>query len=414
MKRSRVFIFWGILVAILLLSFLIFRATQDQRTIKSDLAELSNIRYGLFSVDEWKQVAAGIIAGKIGELELSGENKAVMRQKISTFLYDLIGDFETRFYEERSRSLKGFIQSGVAALTGTFDKLKQDVPVFTEQIIDFLDDPQSKEALRSYLVEQLDKYTLETFAQIDYTMHDQIIAGHGYENREAAIAGLKAGIDMMERSGRPYKIAIIVVVLAAAMLFILVKNPSKTEFLIVSGISLTLLIPGVTLPMIDIDARISALSFSLLGEPISFRDQVLFYQSKSILEVVRIMFGHGGLDMIVVGFLILAFSVLFPAAKLTATGVYIYSENLRKQGFVRTLVFRTGKWSMADVMVIAIFMAFIGFNGIITDQLHQIENLAAGVEVLTTNNSGILSGFWFFTAFVLMSLLVSQKLQAGK
>jgi len=67
---------------------------------------------------------------------------------------------------------------------------------------------------------------------------------------------------------------------------------------------------------------------------------------------------------------------------------------------------------MADVMVIAIFMAFIGFNGIITDQLHQIENLAAGVEVLTTNNSGILSGFWFFTAFVLISLLVSQRLHS--
>jgi hypothetical protein len=400
-------------ISILVLTVIINRGEQKVRVVKDDLVELSLIKYGLFSVDEWKLVAAGIIAGKIDELELSGENKAAMRQKISAFLYDLIEDFERRFYEERSRSLKGILQSGIASLTGTFNTLKQDVPVFTEQIIGFLDDPQSKKALRSYLVDQMDKYTVETFAEMDYTLHDRIIASYGYNNRTDTITGLKGEISNLQKAVQPFKIALISMVLMSVLLFVLRRNPSKTDFLIFSGISVILLVPGVTLPMIGIDARISFLSFSLLGEPVSFSDQILFYQSKSILEVVSIMFEHGGFDMNVVGFLILAFSVLFPAAKLTATAFYIFSERLRNLGFIRILVFRTGKWSMADVMVIAIFMAFIGFNGIVSGQLGQIESLASSVEVLTTNHSGILAGFFFFTGFVLMSLMISQKLHVS-
>jgi hypothetical protein len=414
MKHLRRYIIILVLPAVIIPAYYFYKHEKVKQSLKYDLTELSNIRYGMLSVDEWKQVAASAIAGKINELELSGENKAVLRQKISSFLYEVIGDFEVRFYDERSSSLKGILQSGIVAFSGTFEKLKQDVPLFTEQIIDFLEDPQSKEALRSYLVEQLDKYTLETFTQTDYTWHNQIIARHDFENRRATIAGLKKEIDMLERNAWPYKIAIIVLVFAAAMLFMCGKNQSKTEFFIVSGISVSLLIPGVTLPMIEIDARITELSFVLLGEPVSFHDQVLFYQSKSILEVVGIMFGQKSYDLFSVGFLILAFSVLFPAAKLTASILYVYNERMRNSEAIRLLVFKTGKWSMADVMVIAIFMAFIGFNGIITDQLHQMEGLAASVEVLSTNNSGILTGFWFFTSFVLMSLLVSQRLQSGR
>jgi hypothetical protein len=68
---------------------------------------------------------------------------------------------------------------------------------------------------------------------------------------------------------------------------------------------------------------------------------------------------------------------------------------------------------MADVMVIAIFMAYIGFTGIITEQLKQIESLTMDMDLLTTNKSSLLSGFFAFTAFAILSLLVSHKMQYG-
>jgi len=66
---------------------------------------------------------------------------------------------------------------------------------------------------------------------------------------------------------------------------------------------------------------------------------------------------------------------------------------------------------MADVMVVAIFMSYIGFSGILTEQLNQLEGLTNKIDILTTNKSSLQIGFFLFTSFAVLSLLVSQKLQ---
>ena len=69
---------------------------------------------------------------------------------------------------------------------------------------------------------------------------------------------------------------------------------------------------------------------------------------------------------------------------------------------------------MADVFVIAIIMAFIGFEGIINDQLNQLQGVSESVDILTTNNSSVLFGFFSFTAFVVLSIAVSHKLHKSR
>lgn len=66
---------------------------------------------------------------------------------------------------------------------------------------------------------------------------------------------------------------------------------------------------------------------------------------------------------------------------------------------------------MADVMVIAIFMAFIGFSGILREQLAQIEIHSENLDLLTTNASRLQVGFFTFMSFAILGLLVSHKLQ---
>lgn len=66
---------------------------------------------------------------------------------------------------------------------------------------------------------------------------------------------------------------------------------------------------------------------------------------------------------------------------------------------------------MADVMVIAIFMAYIGFSGILNEQLNHLGGLSNSVEMLTTNQTELQTGFFLFTAFVVMSLLIAHKMQ---
>lgn len=65
---------------------------------------------------------------------------------------------------------------------------------------------------------------------------------------------------------------------------------------------------------------------------------------------------------------------------------------------------------MADVIVVAIFMAYVGFNGIIGSQLDQLTLSAKPVEIFTTNGTQLLNGFYLFLLFCVSSLILSETL----
>lgn len=389
----------------------IYSIENERRILKEDAIELSQVKYGIFSVDEWKKILANIISKKVEELNFSGENRTEMRKKISEFLYKVIDEYEQRYYEQNSRTFGGFLKNLATQSMGAFKDIRKNVPYFTDEIMNFLDDPRNKKAIRAYIINKLNEYTDNTFAKIDYTAHNAILQKQGYTTREEAINGLTTQIARLTEDSKPYKIVILVMALTIITSVFIVESFSRFQYVLLISISLLLLFTGLILPMIEIDARISRMSFTLLGETISFSDQVLYYKSKSILEVVWLMFRQSRADVMIVGVLVLAFSVLFPLMKQFATLLFVFNENLRTNGIMRFMVFKTGKWSMADVMVIAIFMSYIGFSGIITEQLKQIEGLATSVEILTTNKSSLLTGFFFFTAFAVLSLCISQKVE---
>ena len=113
--------------------------------------------------------------------------------------------------------------------------------------------------------------------------------------------------------------------------------------------------------------------------------------------------------MIFVGVLVFTFSIIFPLSKLISSLLYAYSaDKFRKNWLVRFFVIKSGKWSMADVLVVAIFMAYIGFNGIIGSQLDQLTESAKPVEIFTTNGTHLLGGFYLFLLFCISSLLLSE------
>jgi hypothetical protein len=152
------------------------------------------------------------------------------------------------------------------------------------------------------------------------------------------------------------------------------------------------------------------LDLKLLSSHIIFQDQVIFFQTKSILDVIHILLLNGKADAIFVGILILMFSVLFPVTKLICTTIYLFSKDATN-AFIRYMAFNSGKWSMADVMVIAIFMAYVGFQGILDDQLADITVHKESINLLTTNRTNLQTGFVLFVAFVLYNLVLAEILK---
>ncbi|MEO5581428.1 MAG: hypothetical protein ABIR66_01945, partial [Saprospiraceae bacterium] len=144
MENRRSVLIVILLISITCLSFFIYKWDNEKREIKEDLIELSNIKYGLFNVDEWKKILADIITKKIDEFEIDAKDRNQVEKKVMTFLYKVIGDLENRYNEQNSRNISGFIKRKVARITGIFSKVKQDIPIFTNQILDFVIDPKNE------------------------------------------------------------------------------------------------------------------------------------------------------------------------------------------------------------------------------------------------------------------------------
>ena len=64
-----------------------YRMETSNRILKADLMELSDIKYGMFNVDVWKEKIAVIISKKVEELEINEKNKEEKTEvKLISFL----------------------------------------------------------------------------------------------------------------------------------------------------------------------------------------------------------------------------------------------------------------------------------------------------------------------------------------
>src|ERR1700735_3262049 len=174
------------------------------------------------------------------------------------------------------------------------------------------------------------------------------------------------------------------------------RRPGATVLLL---FCVVLLLGGVLTPMLEVEAKISRLSITFLGQPIAFGDQVLYFQSKSVLEVFRTLVTQGKPDMWIVGVLVLMFSVVFPILKILTSVFYLYQPSLvRENRVARFFVLESSKWSMADVMALAIFMAYVAFNGLIANTMSMLKG--TGVDLaIPTDSSKMLPGYYLFIGF---------------
>jgi hypothetical protein len=402
------------------------------KVLKTDLAELNNVRYGLLDADQWVSRVSVALERRINEFELTDANRPQIKQAVEQMLYSLLNQVET-YLRRRNQAaggswldqIKGAIQQGLQDMLVDFQALRQKVPDYADLVVEELSKPEAKQEIKSQLLAFLNRAAQSTFAKTDRSRLDAILTREGCADLDACNAVLETRIAEAER---PVLYRVVGLFTLVALLFLVcLTAPSDPDaartggsprfdqfrLFLLTGATLILLAGGLLTPMIEIEARISQLSLELMGEPINFVNQVLYFQTKSVFDVVSILARTGGADMILVAVLIVTFSVIFPAFKVLATYVYYYDwRGLRRSELVHFFALRSGKWSMADVLVIAIFMAYIGFSGLVGSQLGSLGRASAAVEVLTTNGTVLAPGFFLFLGFVLTSLLLSTVLEA--
>jgi paraquat-inducible protein A len=144
-------------------------------------------------------------------------------------------------------------------------------------------------------------------------------------------------------------------------------------------VSIGLLIPGLTQPVLTIVASISMMGVT----------QELFRQTQSVLEAVRTLHDSG--NDFVAG-MILFFSVTVPFLKALALVIILMLRNPATRYRLYLMVRSLSKWAMADVFAVGVFIAMLAARG--SDNLEGTPG----------------PGFYYFAAYCLVSNLAFQLL----
>lgn len=380
-------------------------------------AEVSKIDYGLFNMHEWRKRAINVFGERLSSFEIGQETYEEVRVELEKYLkyiykeYIATGKIFDNIIADAERNpninkfllklLKENLKDQIKALD-----IPRYIPGLSMQLAAELRKNESR--IKDVLARQLN-LMIQTNDPYPYTDRRQTIfneldVGHASD----AITILKLRIAKLKSERNHYAtIASFLFFLGTMLAFGFRRLIGfKIMISIITMFSIALLILGIQLPMIEIDARLNSFVFRLLDTDLSFDEQTIFYQSKSILEVTRTLIESKGIDLKVVGILILCFSVVFPLIKLILSIIYVNIRRLQHNSTVKALIFYLGKWSMADVFVVALFMAYIGFYGLVDSQLEQIESNQGGFAIETVNYSGLAPGALFFTAYCILSITI--------
>lgn len=405
----------------------------DLRTlqqVQAERAEIAHVRYGLLDADQWVARVSAVLSQRIQDFRVTEANRPALERTIEEMLDRLLREVETLLRQRNAQGegwlerLQGSLRQGVQEWLVDFDALRARVPLYADAVLAELDRPQTRAEIERALLAALDDAAAASFARTDRSPLRAIEQRHGCRIDADCAPRLGAEAARLQRLGQERALALIALIAAMFALASTVPardGPQRPRPLppevtaLLAAATLVLLGTGVTTPMIELEARIDALEMTLLGEPVAFTDQVLFFQSKSILDVVHLLAATGAADLILVAALLALFSLVFPAAKLLASALYCCgSARLQGNALVRFFALRSGKWSMADVLVVAMLMAYIGFDGLVASQLAEIGEAGRNAEVMTTNGTRLQPGFFLFLAFVLSSLWLSALLETRR
>lgn len=175
-------------------------------------------------------------------------------------------------------------------------------------------------------------------------------------------------------------------------------------------VCLVLLSVGIMIPMLEIGAFNQELTIQILfssadipilneipylgeievDEDVVFEGRMYYYyQNKSITDIIGLLWTSKNY---VVALAIMAFSIGIPVIKLTGTAFFIMYSKSNVNNKIYRLLSKLGKWSMADVFVVAAFLAYLSF-----------KNMNTGIDT----EANTLFGLYFFLTYVILSIAVS-------
>ncbi|MBT3545943.1 MAG: hypothetical protein HN488_11405 [Saprospiraceae bacterium] len=396
----------------------LYKDQQQVSQLKADRADINKINYGLFNLDLWKKKVMAIFDDKIGEFKISPDVYKQLEDEVMIYLDNVYEEYigsgklvnEMIAEAEESGSVNKFFLKMIKGNIGDqIKKLKIDrqLPNIAKAISKEIKANEPK--IRYYIEEGIQDMLFAGAEDVEIIDPRTAIYNlYGALDLEGANIAILSQIEAIDPIIDKTLERIIIILGISILLGILLYKILGFQLFVSHWtiISVVLLVLGVSMPMIDLDARLNSFQMDLMGNKVGFDEQSLYYQSKSIIDVTSTLIKEGAADLKIVGYMILMFSVIFPFIKLLLSALFLFSSKVSKSKLAKGIIFHLGKWSMADVFVVALFMAYIGFHGLLTSQLGGIARNETGFNIETLNYSRLAPGALFFTSYCILSIII--------
>ena len=392
------------------------KLTKEQTEYKEALAEMNRINYGLFNMELWKDKAMSVFMNRIDEFNLNPQVYKEIDRELNIYLGKLYvewissGALANMLIDEGTKQGKlnvivaKMLKSSIGDIVRGLN-LNKEIPTYSKVLTAEI--KKNEPMLVGYLQEALKGMLFDATNGVIQDARIPIYEKYGHTTLEATNLDLKEKVTALDTRINSKIKLVYSIVLGLVVLCLLIYGiiGGVSAISLISFASIILLLLGVSMPMIDIDARLNNFTMNIIGTDLSFDEQYLYYQSKSILDVTWTLIEGRGIDLKIVGIMILLFSIVVPFIKLVLSSAFLYSDKIRTSKLAKGIIYHLGKWSMADVFVVAMFMAYIGFYGIITAQLGDIGRNQTGYAVETLNYSKLSPGALFFTTYCILSII---------
>jgi hypothetical protein len=403
-----------VIAATLYLTYFARYYANQRAQIKEDYSQVNDISMGLMNVNVWREELKEILNREIQNFDFSPKQDSILRTQVTETLLALVDEAKAQIKKD-DETLGKRIRNFAIETIVNWEKVKERVPVFTDRIIAELHKQKNKDRLKIVATEKIEQYADKIYEESDSIRLAKIYQRYGVNGKSEFNQMVTQKTKPLRTKAFTNTYFVLGVLVLSLLPWFWLKKYRPLQVVYFAGcvvLALSVLLAGLSSPMIEIDARISTMEFSLLGQDLIFENQMLFYRSKSIVQMVSLLLTNGKADSIFVGLLILAFSVLLPISKLIGTQFYLHGgPKLKSNKLLAWLALKSGKWSMADVMVVAIFMAFVGFDGILDNQLKAMDYNTDTLRSLSTNQTALEPGFLLFLGFVLYSLILAAILK---
>lgn len=392
----------------------------EQEQIKEDYSMANNITFGLFSLDQWRERIAAVVDRQVTDYHVSPAQKKALQKQVEKQLSGLITGV-VKEMNKPQKSVGGKLKKFAFNQFVDPKDLQEQVPSFSKTIVDKVNSPKSVSRLKnvaSSKIDQLEKATYDStsvaYSQVTKSLYKKYNVTNGEDfNKEVT-----TNLAVIRKVSYNYAYAMLGCVVLAMILWWFLRNKrelQKTLFIMSLFLAFTLLAVGMTSSIIEVDARIQTLNFMLMGEKVSFENQVLFFQSKSIMGIVHTLIEQSKPDAILVGVLIMLFVIILPLLRMIAKGIVILgNEKLAQNKVIKYLTFELGKWDMADVMVVGVAMTYIGLNGILKSQLSNLNISNEFLKTTTVNYTSLQPGFFIFVGYVAFEMVLTYRLNRIK